>query len=110
MSEPLVRLRGVDKVFRRGGESIHVLRGLDLDLRLEPLGERRDRARPDPAEVEADVGIGKAGVAPIAPVGLDLEEAGGMLKPPVFIVAHNVVTPSRTKPVRPRRALLLPVQ
>ena len=29
----LASIRGVDKVFRRGSEDIHVLRGLDLDIR-----------------------------------------------------------------------------
>ena len=28
----LVSVRGVEKVFRRGSEEIHVLRGLDLDV------------------------------------------------------------------------------
>jgi putative ABC transport system ATP-binding protein len=32
MSEQLVTMRGVEKVFRRGSEDIHVLRGLDLDI------------------------------------------------------------------------------
>jgi putative ABC transport system ATP-binding protein len=31
--EALVRARGVDKVFERGSETIHVLNGLDLDVR-----------------------------------------------------------------------------
>jgi len=31
--ETLVRARGVDKVFQRGSETIHVLNGLDLDVR-----------------------------------------------------------------------------
>ena len=32
MSETLVSMRGVDKVFHRGSEDIHVLRGLDLEI------------------------------------------------------------------------------
>ena len=32
MSEALVTMRGVEKVFRRGSEDIHVLHGLDLDI------------------------------------------------------------------------------
>ncbi|MEJ8566337.1 ABC transporter ATP-binding protein [Elongatibacter sediminis] len=35
-ADPLVRLRGVDKVFTRGSERIHVLGGLDLEI---PRGE-----------------------------------------------------------------------
>jgi putative ABC transport system ATP-binding protein len=35
-SESLVEVRGVDKVFKRGSEEIHVLGGLDLDV---PQGE-----------------------------------------------------------------------
>ncbi len=34
--QPLVQVRGVDKLFKRGGEIIHVLGGLDLDI---PQGE-----------------------------------------------------------------------
>lgn len=36
LSEALVEVRGVDKIFRRGSEEIHVLGGLDLDV---PKGE-----------------------------------------------------------------------
>ena len=32
MNEPLVTMRGIEKVFRRGGEDVHVLRNLDLDI------------------------------------------------------------------------------
>ena len=32
MSESLVTMRGVEKVFRRGSEDIHVLHGLDLEI------------------------------------------------------------------------------
>jgi putative ABC transport system ATP-binding protein len=31
-SESLIRVRGLDKSYRRGGEEIHVLQGLDLDV------------------------------------------------------------------------------
>ncbi|MDX1632351.1 MAG: ATP-binding cassette domain-containing protein, partial [Thermoanaerobaculia bacterium] len=31
-SEPIVALEGVEKVFRRGSEEIHVLRNLDLEV------------------------------------------------------------------------------
>ena len=30
--ESLIRLRGLDKTYRRGGEEIHVLQGLNLDV------------------------------------------------------------------------------
>lgn len=36
VDRPLVRVRGIDKVFRRGSEEIHVLGGLDLEV---PEGE-----------------------------------------------------------------------
>jgi putative ABC transport system ATP-binding protein len=32
MTESLVTMRGIEKVFRRGGEDVHVLRNLDLDI------------------------------------------------------------------------------
>lgn len=32
-SVPLIRARGLDKSYRRGGEEIHVLRGLSLDIK-----------------------------------------------------------------------------
>ena len=36
MNETLVRMRGVEKVFKRGGEDVHVLHALDLEI---PKGE-----------------------------------------------------------------------
>jgi putative ABC transport system ATP-binding protein len=36
MLNPLVQMRGVDKVFHRGGEDVHVLRNLDLEI---PAGD-----------------------------------------------------------------------
>ena len=36
MNDGLVKMRGVEKVFKRGGEEVHVLRALDLDI---PRGE-----------------------------------------------------------------------
>src|SRR5438105_2258020 len=36
MSQPLLQIKGVDKVFRRGSEDIHVLQKLNLDV---PQGE-----------------------------------------------------------------------
>ena len=32
MSDPLVRMNGVEKVFKRGAEEIHVLHALDLEI------------------------------------------------------------------------------
>ncbi|HEX9161296.1 MAG TPA: ABC transporter ATP-binding protein [Thermoanaerobaculia bacterium] len=32
MTEPLVQMRGVEKIFKRGGEDVHVLHALDLEI------------------------------------------------------------------------------
>ena len=54
----LVEIQGVDKVFRRGSEEVHVLGGLDLDgpraqparvMVVGPQGHRPTRGRTRPA-------------------------------------------------------------
>ncbi len=66
MSEALVTMRGVEKVFRRGSEDIHVLHGLDLQI-----------ARGEFLALMGPSGSGKSTLLNLI-AGLDRPSAGGV--------------------------------
>lgn len=63
-NEPLIRFEGVDKIYRRGGEELHVLSGLNLEVRK---GEFLALMGPS--------GCGKSTILNLAG-GLDVPDAG----------------------------------
>jgi putative ABC transport system ATP-binding protein len=78
--EGLIRVRGLDKSYRRGGEEIHVLQGLNLDV--------------DPGEFVAFMGPSGSGKTTLLNLlgGLDVPSAGT-----VTVAGDEVTSMSRRK-------------
>ena len=92
--EGLIRVRGLDKSYRRGGEEIHVLQGLNLDV--------------DAGEFIAFMGPSGSGKTTLLNLlgGLDVPSAGTVTVAGDEITSH--VAPQAHRLARPARGLRLP--